>query len=82
MSSALAVRMAMLKHLARSDILFLDEPTANLDDTRRRNLADQIMRVSGFNQVFVITHDDTFSEQIGYQIRVEKKSGRTEVSYA
>lgn len=41
-------------------LLFLDEPTANLYEARRNQLADQITRLEGLNQLFVITHDDAF----------------------
>jgi len=81
MSAALAVRFAMLKHLARSDIVFLDEPTANLDEERKTNLAQQITKVTGFKQMFIITHDDTFSQDYEYVIRVRKVRGVSEVSY-
>jgi exonuclease SbcC len=81
MSAALALRLAMLKHLARSDLVFLDEPTQNLDDERRRNLAQQITKITGFKQMFIITHDDTFSQDYEYVIRVNKKHGVSEVAY-
>ncbi|HIH43729.1 MAG TPA: AAA family ATPase [Candidatus Methanoperedenaceae archaeon] len=79
MGAALAVRLALLKILANSDIVFLDEPTANMDDIRRENLSGQILGIRGFSQVFVISHDDTFNERYGHVIRVEKSGGVSRV---
>ncbi len=60
MAAALAVRMALLKELSEVNIAFFDEPTANMDEERRRNLAQQIGRIKDFHQLFVISHDDSF----------------------
>ncbi len=60
MSAALAVRLALLKELSDIRIAFFDEPTTNMDEERRRNLAEQIRRIKDLNQLFVISHDDTF----------------------
>jgi exonuclease SbcC len=60
MSAALAVRLALLQHQSDIKIAFFDEPTTNMDEDRRRNLAQQIGRVSAFHQLFVISHDDSF----------------------
>jgi len=56
----LAVRMALLKELSEVNVAFFDEPTANMDEERRRNLAQQIGRIKDFHQLFVISHDDSF----------------------
>lgn len=60
MAAALAVRLALLKELSDLTIAFFDEPTTNMDEERRRNLAQQIGRIKDFQQLFVISHDDTF----------------------
>ncbi|MHA1681505.1 MAG: hypothetical protein ACTSUE_10875, partial [Promethearchaeota archaeon] len=60
MAVALSIRLALLRVLTSIDFAFFDEPTANLDPTRRENLANSIKRVKGFKQLFVISHDDTF----------------------
>lgn len=60
MAAALAVRLALLKELSEVNIAFFDEPTANMDEERRRNLAQQIGRIKDFHQLFVISHDDSF----------------------
>jgi exonuclease SbcC len=60
MSAALSVRLALLKELSDIRIAFFDEPTANMDEERRRNLAQQIGAIKDFEQLFVVSHDDTF----------------------
>lgn len=60
MSAALAVRLALLRQLSEVSIAFFDEPTTNMDEDRRRNLAQQIGRIRTFQQLFVISHDDSF----------------------
>jgi DNA repair protein SbcC/Rad50 len=77
MSAALAVRLALLRHLTRLDIAFFDEPTQNMDGERRGNLAEQIRRVRGFDQLLVISHDDTFEQGLDSVIYLEKRNGET-----
>ena len=60
MAAALAVRLALLKELSEVNLAFFDEPTTNMDEERRRNLAQQIGRIKDFHQLFVISHDDSF----------------------
>ena len=60
MAAALAIRLALLKELSEINLAFFDEPTTNMDEERRRNLAQQIGRIKDFQQLFVISHDDTF----------------------
>jgi DNA repair protein SbcC/Rad50 len=60
MAAALSVRLALLKELSDVRIAFFDEPTSNMDEERRHNLAEQIGRIKDFDQLFVISHDDAF----------------------
>src|SRR5260370_29933515 len=60
MAAAMAVRLALLKELSEVRVAFFDEPTANMDEERRHNLAEQIGRGKDFDQLFVVSHDDTF----------------------
>jgi exonuclease SbcC len=60
MAAALSVRMSLLKELSDMRIAFFDEPTTNMDEERRRNLAEQIGRIKDFDQLVVISHDDSF----------------------
>lgn len=55
--------------LHKVDIAFFDEPTADLDDHRRDNLAEQILNVKGFSQLFVISHDDSFEQDTNERSR-------------
>jgi exonuclease SbcC len=72
MAAALAVRLALLKELSDLRIAFFDEPTTNMDEERRRNLAQQIGRIKDFDQLFVISHDDAFE---GFTDQVVSVSG-------
>jgi ATPase involved in DNA repair len=77
MSAALAVRLALLKKLSTLNVAFFDEPTQNMDELRRMNLAEQIRRVRGFDQLLVISHDDTFEQGLDSLIRLNKTRGET-----
>jgi exonuclease SbcC len=77
MSAALAVRLALLHGLSRLDIAFFDEPTQNMDGERRGNLAEQLRRVHGFDQLVVISHDDTFEQGLDSVIHLEKRGNET-----
>jgi exonuclease SbcC len=79
MSAALAVRLALLKKLSTLNVAFFDEPTQNMDELRRMNLADQIRRVRGFDQLIVISHDDTFEQGLDSLVRLNKTDGETHV---
>ena len=77
MSAALSVRLALLKKLSTLNIAFFDEPTQNMDGLRRMNLAEQIRRVRGFDQLIVISHDDTFEQGLDSLVRLKKEHGET-----
>jgi exonuclease SbcC len=79
MAAALSVRLALLRELSAIDVAFFDEPTSNLDDTRRDGLAEQILSVKGFSQLFVISHDDTFERVTHHVVRVHKADGVSKV---
>lgn len=72
MCAALALRLALLTQVSAVDIAFFDEPTAHLDPDRREGLADRIMQVKGFAQMFVISHDDTFERAAQSYVRIAK----------
>ena len=80
MSAAVAVRLGLLRQLSDINIAFFDEPTQNMDAERRHNLAEQLERVTGFNQLFVISHDDTFEPMVSTVLRVRKENGVSSVS--
>lgn len=72
MAAALSVRLALLKQLTDLRIAFFDEPTSNLDYERRENLAMQISQIKHFDQLFVISHDDTFEGYVDNVVTVRK----------
>jgi exonuclease SbcC len=79
MAAALAIRMAVLRQLTNVRLAFLDEPTAHLDQARRSNLGDQVQRLQGFDQLVVISHDDTFDGLFGHVIRIGRENGQSHV---
>ena len=70
MAASLAVRLALLKQLTDIRIAFFDEPTTNMDAERRENLAMEIGKIKHFDQLFVISHDDTFEGYLDHEIRI------------
>jgi exonuclease SbcC len=65
-----------LGQLARVKLGFFDEPTTNLDVERRGNLAQIIPRITGdFDQLFVISHDDSFDAMTDNIIQLQKDQG-------
>jgi exonuclease SbcC len=82
MSAALSVRLALLREMSNIDLAFFDEPTTNLDETRRDLLARQILEVKGFRQLFVISHDDAFEQATQNLIRIQRVDGVSTVEQA
>lgn len=80
MAAALAVRLAILEQLASVGVAFLDEPTANLDRQKKRNLVTQLKQLDSFEQLTVISHDQTFDSMTDYTITIEKDRQTSEVS--
>jgi exonuclease SbcC len=80
MAAALAVRLAILEQLASVGIAFLDEPTANLNRQKKRNLVTQLKQLDSFEQLTVISHDQTFDSMTDYTITIEKDRQTSEVS--
>jgi DNA repair exonuclease SbcCD ATPase subunit len=73
MAAALSVRLALLKQLTDIRIAFFDEPTTNMDAERRENLAMQLGGlIKHFDQLFVISHDDTFEGYVDNVVTVER----------
>lgn len=73
MSAALAIRLALLRMLSNVKIGIFDEPTTNMDEQRRFNLAQIIPSVTkDFKQLFVISHDDSFDSITENVIHLQK----------
>jgi exonuclease SbcC len=79
MAAALSVRLALLKQLSDIRLAFFDEPTVNMDTERRERLAQQIGQVRHFDQLFVISHDDTFEENVDHIVHVKRSESKTEL---
>jgi exonuclease SbcC len=79
MAAALSARLSLLKNISELGIAFFDEPTQNLDRERRENLAEALSKITGFTQLFVISHDDTFDQKVQNLIRLELVDGATKV---
>jgi DNA repair protein SbcC/Rad50 len=73
MAAAMAIRLALLTQLSDIRLAFFDEPTINMDAERRERLAQQIGQVQHFDQLFVISHDDTFEENVDHIIHVTRR---------
>ena len=73
MAAALSIRLALLKQLSDIRMAFFDEPTVNMDAERRERLAQQIGQVQHFDQLFIISHDDTFENSVDHIIHVSRK---------
>jgi len=78
MAAALSVRLALLKQLSDVRLAFFDEPTTNMDAARRERLAEQIGHITKkqidgkqiFDQLFIISHDDTFEGYVDHVISI------------
>ena len=82
MSAALSVRLAILKVLTDANFAFFDEPTTNLDEDSRRNLSKYIHNIKGFEQLFVISHDDSFKRHSEHVIKFSKDENEiTHIDY-
>ena len=79
MAAALAVRLAILRIITNVKFAFFDEPTSNLDSEKRMNLSNCIQNIKGFEQLYLISHDDTFEENAENVIKFEKEEGQNSV---
>jgi exonuclease SbcC len=50
-----------------------------LDQERRTNLGDQVQRLQGFDQLVVISHDDTFDGLFGHVVHLGRHHGTSRV---
>ena len=79
MTAALAVNLAVLQELSTVGFAFFDEPTANLDEDRRSELAARLNATRQVPQLIVISHDDTFEARVDHVIRVAKTGNESEI---
>lgn len=67
--TAISIRLAIIDSLTSLGIVFLDEPTINLSESVRERLAEKLMEIR-YNQMFVISHDNTFSNYVDNVLRL------------
>jgi len=85
-SVALAYRIALsaivsrLGGISRNELLIMDEPTSGLDKEDVNALASSITKISGINQIIIVTHDDTLKGIADRVISVDKVEGKTNIS--
>jgi DNA repair exonuclease SbcCD ATPase subunit len=77
--AALALRLAVCSSLTRNQLLLLDEPTIHLDEVYRAKLRE-FLGSHFFEQLIVVTHDNTFDALPAKIFRVEKRRGRSVIS--
>jgi exonuclease SbcC len=79
MSAVVALRLALLQTIG-ARVAFFDEPTSNLDATRRANLAHAFRAIDigreevtehWYDQLFLISHDVNFTEITDQIISIE-----------
>ncbi len=85
MMAVIALRLALLQKIGAS-IAFFDEPTSNLDEERRKNLAEALRSLDAYedtrwyNQLFLVSHDESFHGITGHNIELElNDSGESEI---
>jgi len=62
-SVAIAIRTALAQSLTSANFAIFDEPTVNLDKDRKELLSRSLnTMLYKLEQVFVVTHDDSFQE--------------------
>jgi exonuclease SbcC len=63
MMVAISLRAAMNSILTNSKFVIFDEPTANLDNEKRKALSESLNYIlHSLDQAIIVTHDDTFME--------------------
>ncbi len=82
MSAVVALRLALLQTIG-ARIAFFDEPTSNLDASRRENLAHAFRAIDvgreevtehWYDQLFLISHDVAFTEITDQIISIDERS--------
>ncbi|MCK5626286.1 AAA family ATPase, partial [Candidatus Bathyarchaeota archaeon] len=77
--AALALRLAINSSLTKNQLLLLDEPTIHLDESYRAKLRN-FLGDHRFEQLIVVTHDNTFDSLPAKIFSVQKRRGDSDVS--
>jgi DNA repair exonuclease SbcCD ATPase subunit len=65
-AAALALFYALAESASHSfDLLFIDDPTQNLDEKRKEAMARAIAQIAKHKQVVISTHDADFEAKLG-----------------
>ena len=79
-AKAVIEALSPIHNRKKPEIIFLDEPTVNLDVDRRFEIADVIKDYSKeLRQLFVISHDDTFESITTNILKIEKVNNESEL---
>ncbi len=82
LSAALSIQLTLAKEFTRLKFCIFDEPTSNLDQERCEKLAEQIDEIRKryqFDQILLISHDNTFKTLIHHEINLQKIKGEKTV---
>lgn len=80
MSAALAVRLALLAEMSETGVAVFDEPTINLDERHRAELAEQLGNIRSVSQMLVVSHDDTFEAATENVVHIVKHGDRSTIA--
>ena len=74
---ALAMTLAMIQQFSALRFCLFDEPTYGVDADSREKLAEaivEVQKISGFDQLILVSHDDAFDGKIGHVVCVKKNA--------
>ena len=74
---ALAMTLAMIQQFSALRFCLFDEPTYGVDADSREKLADaivEVQKISGLDQLLLVSHDDAFDGKIEHVICVKKNA--------
>jgi exonuclease SbcC len=72
---ALAMTLSMIGEFSRLKFCIFDEPTYGVDSESRQRLADAILQLqtaAGFDQLLLVSHDDSFEGKIEHTVMMQK----------
>jgi exonuclease SbcC len=76
--AALALRLAICSSLTKNQLSLLDEPTIHLDELYRAKLREFLSN-HHFEQLIIVTHDNTFDSLPAHIFKVEKRRGKSTI---
>ena len=74
---ALAMTLAMIHEFSTLRFCLFDEPTYGVDADSRERLAEaivEVQKISGFDQLLLVSHDDAFDGKIEHVVCVKKNA--------